>query len=242
MSSKFDENKFKKLKAQFKSAYAKIEPYENRRQLTKSESLKLSYRTEIVIAYNNLAHYLGSFFEVASEEGKYTLNGYIIPFREKLERCFKILNLSYKWLSISIYETIDDSKIKIEDFEEDYEEGNGSGINKEKETINTRAELTSDDSSDESNNTIFEESQTEKQSEVQAEVQADQVITIDETVQVNLPQNLTRKNAKMAQSIGEMIKLSSQTITSTFSGDPTTLQRFIKSIELADLLCHTHLA
>lgn len=95
--STFDENEFKKRKAEFYNEYKKVEPYESRRELTKNTDLISTYKTNLIETYNRCSSYLLYFAKTADSAQRLTLLDKISPLFTLLKRGFENIQLDYEW-------------------------------------------------------------------------------------------------------------------------------------------------
>lgn len=113
MSNTFDDLIFAIKKDAFTNIWKKIEPY-SRRKLTKNESLRISYRTELTRTFNDSVAYLRLAYRRTSDPvEKYQLIEKTKYFREKAIKSFELLHLKYTLASdafsfINLNELIED--------------------------------------------------------------------------------------------------------------------------------------
>lgn len=242
MSTNFDENHYKHLKEQFRVIFKRIQPYEKSRALTKDEKLLSDYQEDIIRVFNDLAEYLGSFFDMTDSDGKETPIDYLKPYILKVQRTFKVLSLTCEWSTDDFFELIDEERVEknlatgssenaqLLDFQED-SDSDTEEANDPKEIADLSQVRIVGTNSPLSSTAIDENLETDHTPNIiiNEHLENHQVSDIDnseDNTEVTMPQ--TR---------GDLVKLAAQTITTTYSGDPTALKRFLTSIELAKLLC-----
>lgn len=123
---KINQVEFDKLKSDFGREWSRIEPYKNRRPLTKDLELRIQYREEIVRTFNNIVRFLKYYFEEGSSSEKFQIISLINPFIEKIKEAFGILHLNYTW-PLGKFEEINVTLIEVlgdEDNTQDSDSGN----------------------------------------------------------------------------------------------------------------------
>lgn len=244
MSEKFEQTKYDSLFEELNKVVKRVEVSKSPgRKLTKNADKLLNYKISIVNAHNELVKYIASYYNKFNNDSKKIICEKIKANRTRIDNCFEILQLTFKWeenlvkqIEVDQITSLTTSDHSDQDSENlgvsDTEAGPSTDLHKtdslEQQEVTeqdkTTNSITDFDQEEETGNLTINDTNTE--------------VIIDDLNQVDIDefstpeQERTLNDFTMTQTKAEFLKTASSILNSKFSGDPLKLSSFLSEVEL----------
>lgn len=230
MSKTFNQTKYNSLLEDFNKACKRVEVSRSEgRQLSTDPGKLTSYKQSIVSAYNKLVKYSGERFTQLNEESKTALRSRIKSSRERTNKVFQLLNLTYDWSDQTFHE-VDIGKCLLLNSDTNGATASSSSV----------TDTNFNDNSDSNTaQTDIEDKNIDSQSEVASNT--DVLTTVNSQTKFD-DSNLTDDffespndtDEDMPQTAADFYKVAGTIINYKYDGDPLKLESFIADVELLD--------